>query len=89
LNSQVCQSWLTFPCCDEVIKAIENKTIQDAFGCGTAATVAQIKIVGYNDQRYELPDFETRDFTNKLISYLDSYRRGKLDDKFGWRVKIG
>lgn len=74
---------------EEVIKAIENKTIQDAFGCGTAATVAQIKIVGYNDQRYELPDFETRDFSNKLISYLDSYRRGKLDDKFGWRVKIG
>ncbi len=72
----------------EIIDGIEKGTLKDAFGVGTAATVAQIKVIGYNDKKYELPDFETRTFTNKLIDYLDKYRRGLIEDKFGWRVKV-
>lgn len=73
---------------EEVIKAAEIGKLQDAFGVGTAATIAQIKIIGYNDKKYELSDLETRTFTNKLIEYVDKYRRGLHEDKFGWRVKI-
>lgn len=73
---------------EEVITAAQNGKLQDAFGLGTAATIAQIKIIGYNDKKYELSDLETRDFTNKLMDYFDKYRRGLLEDKFGWRVEI-
>jgi len=73
---------------EEVITAAENGKLQDAFGLGTAATIAQIKIIGYNDRKYELSDLNTRDFTNKLMDYFDNYRRGLLEDKFGWRVRI-
>ncbi|HYG52818.1 MAG TPA: branched-chain amino acid aminotransferase [Flavobacteriales bacterium] len=74
---------------EEVIKAAENGTLQDAWGAGTAATIAQIKIIGYKDKIYELSDLETRPFTNKLMDYFDKYRRGLFEDKFEWRVKIG
>ncbi|HLP11498.1 MAG TPA: branched-chain amino acid aminotransferase [Flavobacteriales bacterium] len=74
---------------DEIIAAAENGTLVDAWGAGTAATIAQIKIIGYKDKKYELSDLETRPFTNKLMDYFDKYRRGLLEDKFGWRVKIG
>lgn len=73
---------------EEVIKAAEAGKLQDAFGVGTAATIAQIKIIGYNDKKYELSDLSERDFTNKLMDYFDKYRRGLLEDKFGWRVEI-
>lgn len=73
---------------EEVINAATDGTLKDAFGVGTAATIAQIKIIGYNDKKYELSDLEERTFTNKLMDYFDKYRRGLEPDKFGWRVKI-
>jgi branched-chain amino acid aminotransferase len=72
----------------EVIAAIENGTMQDAFGIGTAATIAQIVTIGYNDKAYELPKLETRSFSNKVSAYLADYKSGKIEDKFNWMMKI-
>lgn len=73
---------------EEVINAAKSGKLQDAFGVGTAATIAQIKIIGYQDEKFELSNLETRELTNKLINYFDQYRRGNMEDKFGWRVEI-
>lgn len=72
----------------EVIGAIERGTLQDAFGVGTAATIAPISHIGYEGTNYTLPDIEQRSFSNKAKNYIDDYRRGRVADEFGWIVNI-
>jgi branched-chain amino acid aminotransferase len=73
---------------DEILKACKNGIITEAFGLGTAATVAQIKLIGIGDEKFELPDFETRIFSNKIIKYLLDYRKGRHGDPYGWLMKV-
>ena len=72
----------------EVIEAIENGTLQDAFGAGTAATIAPISHVGHNDKVYELPNIETREFSNKVKNYINDYKSGIIEDKFNWLTLV-
>ena len=68
----------------EIINAIEKGTLQEAFGAGTAATIAQIAAIGYNGRDYELPPVEGREFSQKVLQTLDDIRYGRAEDKFGW-----
>lgn len=72
----------------EVMDAIQNGNLQDAFGIGTAATIAPIVAIGYNDKEYELPSVESRTFSQKVSAYLADYKSGKLEDKFGWLMRV-
>ena len=69
---------------EEIITAIEKGTIKEAFGAGTAATIAPIQIIGYNDIKYTLPEIETREFSKKVIKYLDDIKRFRTEDKYSW-----
>jgi len=73
---------------EEVISSLEQGTLTDAFGVGTAATIAHIKTIAYDDVDYELPEVESRDFSNKILTYLNDYQRGRVEDELGWTVKI-
>lgn len=68
----------------EVIDAIETGRLQEAFGAGTAATIAQIATIGYNGKDYDLPPVEGREFSNRVLRTLDDIRYGRTEDKFGW-----
>jgi len=73
---------------DEVIKAIEENRLSEAFGCGTAATIAQIESIGYEGKDYKLPKVETREFSNKVLKTLDDIKLGHTEDKFDWLYKV-
>ncbi len=73
---------------DEVIEALKKRTLTEAFGCGTAATIAQIIGIGYNDDYYELPSVESRQFSPKVDETLRNIRKGKAEDKFNWMFKV-
>src|SRR5690606_30629298 len=51
---------------EEIITAIKNGTLQDAFGAGTAATIAHISVIGHEGVNYELPAIESRELSNKI-----------------------
>lgn len=72
----------------EVMKAIEEGKLQDAFGVGTAATIAPIVAIGYNDKEYALPAMETRTVSQKIANYVSDYKAGKIEDKFNWLMRI-
>jgi len=72
----------------EVIDALKNGTMQDAFGAGTAATIAPISLIGYEGVNYDLPALETRTFSNKLKQYMTDYKKGKVEDKFNWLMTV-
>ena len=72
----------------EVLEAHANGTLQEAFGVGTAATIAQIIGIGFDDKDYMLPAVEDRKFSNKVDETLRNIRKGKIEDKFGWMYAV-
>ena len=72
----------------EVIDALKSGTLQDAFGAGTAATIAHISSIGFEGTNYELPAIEDREFSNKVKNYINEYKKGLVDDQFDWLVRV-
>lgn len=73
----------------EVIDAIKNGELTEAFGIGTAATISHIRTIGYEGVDYELPSIESREVSNRILDALTDIKMGKAEDKFGWIKKIG
>ena len=72
----------------EVMEAHANGTLKEVFGCGTAATIAQIIAIGYNGKDYNLPSVEERKFSNKVDETLRAIRKGRVEDKNHWMLKV-
>ncbi|NEQ50752.1 MAG: branched-chain amino acid aminotransferase [Leptolyngbya sp. SIO3F4] len=71
---------------DEIVAGIENGTITDAFGVGTAATIAHISEIGMEGNNYTLPPVASRNFSLKMKAYLEDLKRGRVEDPYGWMV---
>ena len=71
---------------DEVIDAAKDGTLKEAFGTGTAATIAHIRSIASDGIEYELPDVRSRKFSNKVDRHLTDIKTRKAEDKFGWMV---
>jgi branched-chain amino acid aminotransferase len=72
----------------EVMEAIKTGTLQEAFGCGTAAVISQIVTIGYQGQDYDLPEVSTRKYSTALAQTLDDIRTGKKADTHHWMVQV-
>ena len=72
----------------EVMEAIQNGTLQEAFAAGTAATVAHIAQIGYEGEIYTLPEPAEREFSNKVLKALNDIRYGLSPDEFGWNYIV-
>jgi len=73
---------------EEIITAIKDGSLQDAFGAGTAATIAPIIKVSHRDEVYDLPPLETRTLSTRIKTFLDELKAGKTEDSFGWCLKV-
>lgn len=73
---------------EEIVRAVKDGSLTDAFGAGTAATIAPIAKIGYRDEILELPPIETREISIKIKKYLDDLKAGKIEDTFGWCIKV-
>lgn len=72
----------------EVIQALKDGRLQEAFGAGTAATIAHIRSIGYQDANWELPAIEEREISNKMLDTLDGIKYGRIADKYGWVLQV-
>jgi branched-chain amino acid aminotransferase len=72
----------------EIIEAAKNGSLKDAFGAGTAATIAPIAMIGYEDEKYVLPPVEERLLSNKIKKYLGDLKTGRIADEFGWNLLV-
>ena len=68
----------------EIIDALGNGSMTEAFGAGTAATIAPIKTIAFQSKKYNLPDNNKLSFSKKILDYLNNLKFGKIDDKFNW-----
>lgn len=73
---------------DEIISACKSGELQEAFGVGTAATIAHIDLIAYDGVDYQLKPVENREFSNHILKTLDEIRTGRAEDKFGWIYKL-
>ncbi len=73
---------------EEVVAAMENKTLQEAFGCGTAATIAHIETIADGDTEYNLPPIAGRELSNKLIKFFTDLKKFRIEDEHNWMVEL-
>lgn len=68
----------------ELEKAFREGTITEAFGAGTAAVVAPIRIINISGTDHQLPDYGPSNILNRLKQRLEGIRSGSLPDVFEW-----
>lgn len=73
---------------DEIVTAAKNGSLKDVFGTGTAATIAQVASITYNEERFELPPITDRALSNELAQEIQGIKRGRITDTRGWIYKV-
>ncbi len=73
---------------DELAAAMENGTLKEAWGCGTAAVVSPIGELCYRDQKYTVNGGKIGALTQHLYDTLTGIQWGKIPDEFGWTVRL-
>jgi branched-chain amino acid aminotransferase len=72
----------------EVFDALKNGSLTEAFGAGTAATIAPISNISLNGENFTISESKDHHFHTKVLKYLSEYKMGKHPDKFNWLVKV-
>ena len=78
----------TFISVDEVIDALKAGTLEEAWGCGTAAVVSPIGLLSYEGTDYVINDGKIGTLTQHLYDELTGIQWGEKEDKFGWTLKV-
>ena len=69
---------------DELVEAMENGTLEEAWGCGTAAVVSPVGTLAYAGKEYTINNNQIGETTMKLYEELTGLQWGKKPDPFGW-----
>ncbi len=73
---------------DELEQAMETGTLEEAWGCGTAAVVSPIGELCYNDRKFTVNGGRIGKVTQHLYDTLTGIQWGTLADSFGWTQEI-
>lgn len=73
---------------NELVDKLEKGLVTEAFGVGTAATIAHIELIGFDGKDYKLPAVEARKFSNRVYHELEGIKRGEREDSFNWMVNM-
>ena len=69
---------------DELSKAMADGTLEEAWGCGTAAVISPIGELCYKGVKYTVNNGEIGTVTQHLYDTLTGIQWGKIEDEFGW-----
>ena len=72
----------------ELVNGLQSGNVKEAFGVGTAATIARIEAIGYDGKDYSLPSIDDGAFSKRVYAELDMIKRGAKADTFNWILKI-
>jgi branched-chain amino acid aminotransferase len=72
----------------EIIEGAKNGKLEDAFGAGTAATIAPVGSISFDGEEYFLSDPKTREFSQKVLRELDAIKYGDATDTHGWNYTV-
>ena len=72
----------------EIIEAAKNGTLKEVFGMGTAAVIAPVGSINYNDQEYIVNNFEVGEYSHILFEEITGIQNGTKEDLFGWTTEV-
>ncbi len=73
---------------DELETALENGTLEEAWGCGTAAVISPIGELNYKGQKFVINNGEIGAVAKELYDTLTGIQWGKVEDKYDWTYKL-
>jgi len=73
---------------DEVIAALRDGSLQEAFGTGTAANIAPISLIGFEGEDFAIPRADSNTFAGRALQYLNDLKAGRIPDPFNWIVQL-
>jgi branched-chain amino acid aminotransferase len=74
---------------DEVVKGLEDGSLTEAFGSGTAAVISPVGSLFYKGRDYKINDGQVGKVTQELYTKLVDIQFGNAKDPFGWVKEIG
>ena len=72
----------------ELFDAADSGKLEEAWGSGTAAVISPIGEMGWEDRHAVIHGGTIGPLTQRLYDTLTGIQWGKLDDPFGWTVKV-
>ncbi len=73
---------------DELLSALKEGRLKEAWGCGTAAVISPIGELAYKDERYVINNGEIGEVSMHLYNTLTGIQFGKVEDPFGWVFSV-
>ena len=68
----------------ELIDGVQNGSVTEAFGAGTAAVIAPIATIGFEGKDVDLPARQADDFSARVYHEINQIRLGQIEDTRGW-----
>ena len=73
---------------DEVIAAVADGSLQEAFATGTAAVISPVGELVYKNERHVINAAKTGEVAGKLFDILQNIQFGVQEDERGWSVRV-
>ena len=73
---------------EELIQAQKEGKLEEVFGTGTAAVISPVGKLRYKDDVMVIGKGEIGPLSQKLYDTVTGIQLGRLEDKFGWRVRV-
>ena len=73
---------------DEIKQAYDDGKLEEAFGTGTAAVIAPVGELFWNDEKMTINNGQTGPVSQKLYDTLTGIQTGSLKDPFGWVIEV-
>lgn len=73
---------------DELMEAADKGTLEECFGTGTACVISPVGYLVNKDRKIVINEGKIGELSQKLYDTLTGIQYNKLEDKFGWRIKV-
>ena len=73
---------------EELVSAAQDGSLEEAWGCGTAAVVSPVGALAYQGKEYVIGGGEIGPVTQSLYKKLTDIQWGRSEDKLGWIVPL-
>ena len=73
---------------DELVEAQRSGKLEEVFGSGTAAVISPVGKLRYKDEVFTIGDGTIGAYSQRLYDFITGVQTGKVEDEFGWRMKV-
>ena len=73
---------------DELLAAHRTGVLKEVFGCGTAAVIAPVGELGYQEQRLVINEGRVGELSQRLYDTITGIQYGRVPDTHGWLVEL-